>query len=413
MERVLSRFLRYVQVDTQACEGSATYPSTLKQLDLSRMLAEECRQMGLADVTLSEFGIVTATVPSTVDHPAPAIALFAHVDTSPEFSGTGVKPVLHENYNGQDIVLPGDPSRVIRVDVNPMLRQLIGGTIVTSDGTTLLGADDKAGVAAIMAAAEHLMTHPDLPRGPVKLCFTCDEEIGHGVDHVDLAALNAVCGYTLDGDGWGKIDSETFSADGAVVTVQGINTHPSEGKGKMVNALRILSQFIAALPTDQLCPEVTSDREGFLHPYVLEGGVAQATARIILRDFDTARLADHAALLERIAEPLRQQHPRATITIEIRRQYRNMGDGLKKEPRALVLAQEAVRRAGMEPEMSIIRGGTDGSILTERGLPTPNLSTGEHNPHSPLEWTSREELERAVAVLVELAQVWSRERLAP
>lgn len=412
MESVLSRFLRYVQVDTQACEGSATYPSTLKQLDLSRMLAEECRQMGLADVTLSEFGIVTAIVPSTVDHPAPAIALFAHVDTSPEFSGTGVKPVLHENYNGQDIVLPGDPSRVIRVDANPMLRQLTGGTIVTSDGTTLLGADDKAGVAAIMAAAEHLMTHPDLPRGPVKLCFTCDEEVGHGVDHVDLAALNAVCGYTLDGDGWGKIDSETFSADGAVVTVRGINTHPSEGKGKMVNALRILSQFIAALPTEQLCPEVTSDREGFLHPYVLEGGVAQATARIILRDFDTARLADHAALLERIAEPLRQQHPRATISIEIRRQYRNMGDGLQKEPRAIRLAQEAVRRAGMEPEMSIIRGGTDGSILTERGLPTPNLSTGEHNPHSPLEWTSREELERAVAVLVELAQVWSRERLA-
>lgn len=410
MESVLDRFLRYVRIDTQSDEHSTTYPSTAKQFDLCRLLADECRQMGLKDVSLSEFGVVMATVPANVPHSAPAIALVAHVDTSPETSGANVKPIVHANYNGQDIVLPGDPSKVIRVDANPALKDLIGASIVTTDGTTLLGADDKAGVAAIMAAAAYLMTHPEIPRGPIRLCFTCDEEIGRGTDKLDLEALNAVCAYTLDGDGQGHIDCETFSADLAIITVEGINTHPSEGKGKMVNSIRILSQFLARLPQDHLSPETTAEREGFLHPYSIEGGVALSTARIILRDFDTPKLAEYAAMLEGIAADLRPKYPRATIKVETRRQYRNLGDGLKSEPRAVAKAVEATRATGIEPKLSIIRGGTDGSLLTERGLPTPNLSTGEHNPHSPLEWTSREELQRAVDVLVELARAWSSER---
>jgi tripeptide aminopeptidase len=409
MESVLDRFLRYVKVDTQSDENSDTYPSTTKQLDLSRMLADECQNIGLADVSLTEFGIVTATVPATVDHDAPAIAWIAHVDTSPEFSGTNVKPVLHENYDGSDIVLPGDTSRVIRVEENSALKSLIGATLVTTDGTTLLGADDKAGVAAIMAAADWLMNHPEIPHGPIRLCFTCDEEIGRGIDKLDIAGLDAVCGYTLDGEGRGMIDFETFSADGATITVEGVNTHPSEGRGKMVNSLRILSHFIARLPEDYLSPETTSGRDGFIHPYVVEGGVAKAVAKLILRDFDTAKLAEQAALLESIAVELRSAYPRATITVSVRQQYRNLADGLKSEPRAIPRAEQAMKAAGLEPKLSIIRGGTDGSILTERGLPTPNLSTGEHNPHSPLEWTSQEELETAVNVLVELAKAWVTE----
>lgn len=410
MESVLDRFLRYVRIDTQSDEDSASYPSTAKQLDLSRLLAEECRQLGLSDVRLSEFGVVMATVPTNVGHQGPAIAWVAHVDTSPETSGTNVNPILHPDYDGRDIVLPGDPSKVIRVAANPALKSLIGATIVTTDGTTLLGADDKAGVAAIMAAAEFLMAHPDIPRGPVRLCFTCDEEIGRGTDKLDIAALDAVCAYTLDGDGQGLIDCETFSADLAVVTVEGINTHPSEGKGKMVNSIRILSQFLARLPVDQLSPETTADREGFLHPYSVEGGVACSTAKILLRDFDTPKLAEYAGLLRSIAADLMAQHPLAQVRVTTRQQYRNLGDGLKSEPRAVAKAIEAMRATGTEPKLSIIRGGTDGSLLTERGLPTPNLSTGEHNPHSPLEWTSREELQKAVDVLIELARAWSGER---
>jgi tripeptide aminopeptidase len=409
METVLDRFLRYVKVDTQSDDDSDSYPSTTKQLDLSRILADECRNIGLTDVTMSEFGIVTATIPATVDHDAPAIAWIAHVDTSPEFSGTDVKPVLHENYDGNDIVLTGDPSRIIKVEENVALKSLVGATIVTTDGTTLLGADDKAGVAAIMAAADWLMNNLKTQHGPIRLCFTCDEEIGRGIDKLDIASLNAVCGYTLDGEGRGMIDYETFSADGATVTVEGINTHPSEGKGKMVNSLRILSHFLARLPEDHLSPETTDGRDGFIHPYVVEGGVAKATAKIILRDFDTAKLAEQAALLESIAKDLRTAYPKATITVDIREQYRNLADGLKSEPRAIPKAEQAMKAAGLELGLTIIRGGTDGSILTERGLPTPNLSTGEHNPHSPLEWTSKEELETAVNVLVELAKVWGSE----
>jgi tripeptide aminopeptidase len=409
MESLLDRFCRYVRIDTQADENTGTYPSSPGQLELGRLLVAELQAMGLADVAQDEHGIVLATLPATHrtwDRP-PTIAFIAHLDTSPETSGKGVKPIVHRDYDGRDLVLPGDPSKVIRVSDNPELLTMKGKTLVTTDGTTLLGADDKAGIAVIMEAAAHLAAHPELQRGPIRICFTCDEEIGHGVDHLDLKKLDAVAGYTLDGGGVGEIDGETFSADLAVVTIRGINIHPSIGKGRMVNAVRLAGAFLERLPWQGLSPETTDGREGFLHPYRIEGGVAEATLRILVRDFDTSRLAEHAALLRHAAALLQAEHPRARIDVQITPQYRNMAEGLVKEPRALTFAEEAMRRVGLEPKRTIVRGGTDGSRLTELGLPTPNLSTGEHNLHSPLEWTCLEEMATAVRVLVELAKVWA------
>jgi tripeptide aminopeptidase len=410
MDTLLDRFVRYARLDTQASEFSTSYPSTAKQLELCGLLARECVEIGLQGVSKSEFGVVTASLPATVSHAAPGIAWFAHVDTSPEFTAENVNPIVHRNYRGDDLELPADPARVIRTAENPALKKLVGGTIITADGTTLLGADDKSGIAVIMTAAAHLAAHPEIPHGPIRVCFTCDEEIGHGVDHVEMDRLGVVCGYTLDSEGSGRVDGETFSADLAIVTVTGVNTHPSVGKGVMVNALKIMSEFIGRLPSESLCPETTDGREGFLHPYQLSGGVATASVRIILRDFETPRLLEHAARLESIAAELRKRYPRAQIGIEIVKQYRNMRDGMGKEPRAMAKAIEATRAAGLEPELAIIRGGTDGAVLTERGLPTPNLSAGQHNPHSPLEWTSLEEMQKAVDVLIELAKAWGRER---
>jgi len=424
MDPLLDRFLRYVRLDTQSDETSTTYPSTAKQQVLSRMLAEECRAMGLVDVSLDESGIVMATVPGTTPQPSPTIAWVAHVDTSPEYTANHVNPQVVTDYFGHDLVLPGDPGKVIRVAENPELKTVLGHTLITTDGNTLLGGDDKAGVAVIMQAAAELMQchrhgpcdenaphaeREDYTHCPVRLVFTCDEEIGRGTDKLDLAKINATCAYTLDGGGQSKIDSETFSADQALVTVHGINTHPSIGKGTMVNAIRILSDFLSRLPTSRLSPETTDDREGFIHPYHIEGGVSEASARLILRDFETAALTDQAALLESIARSLRAEHPRARIEIQIKRQYRNMRDGLVREPRAIAKAQAAVRAIGLEPEMTIIRGGTDGSLLTEKGLPCPNLSCGQHNPHSPLEWASLDEMRTAVNVLVALAKEWGKQ----
>lgn len=410
MDTLLDRFLRYVKVDTQSDETSPSFPSTKKQLDLSRMLCEECEQLGLEDVTISEYGIVMATIPGTVEGEVPAIGWVAHVDTSPEFSGTNVKPVVHENYDGSDLVLPGDSSRVLRVSEEPRLKEMVGKTVITTDGTTLLGADDKSGVAVMMSAAAQLMSDRSIAHGPIRLCFTCDEEIGRGIEKLDLDVFGVCCAYTLDSDGSGRIDSETFSADQAVITVRGVNTHPSVGKGVMVNAIRILSDLISSLPTETLSPETTDGRDGFIHPYHIEGGVAEASARLILRDFETEKLAEYAGLLDSLAQPLREKYPRAEIMVDVHKQYRNMRDGLVKEPRALEKAIEATRAAGLEPNLNIIRGGTDGSLLTEKGLPTPNLSSGQHNPHSPLEWTTVEEMEKAVDVLVQLAILWGQER---
>jgi tripeptide aminopeptidase len=406
MESLLERFCRYVRIDTQADDTARTYPSSAGQLELGRLLVTELHALGLADAAQDEHGIVMATIPATRKPHGPVIAWIAHVDTSPETSGRGVKPILHRHYQGGDLVLPGDPSKVISVNANPELTALRGKTLITTDGTTLLGADDKAGVAVIMEAAGHLAAHPEIPHGPVRVCFTCDEEIGHGVDHVDLAKLGAHVSYTLDGGGTGEVDVETFSADLATVTVTGVNIHPAIAKGRMINAVRIAGAFLDRLPWRTLSPESTAEREGFLHPYRLEGGVAAVTLRILLRDFDTPKLADKAQLLRDVARLLEMEHPGARIAVQVAPQYRNMAQGLAKEPRAVSFAEEAMRRVGLEPRRTIVRGGTDGSRLTEMGLPTPNLSCGEHNLHSPLEWTCLEEMAIAVRGLVELAQIW-------
>ncbi|TMQ33932.1 MAG: peptidase T [Planctomycetota bacterium] len=395
MDSLLDRFCRYVRVDTQADEKSTTYPSTPGQLELGRIVLEELKAMGLRDAAQDEFGIVMATIPATSPKPCPAIALIAHFDTSPETSGHNVKPVVHKDYDGKDIVLPGDRSKVLRVGDNPELAALKGQTIL----------------AVIMETAAYLTSHRDIPHGPIRLCFTCDEEVGHGVDHIDLKKLGASVGYTLDGGGVGEIDVETFSADLAVVIVRGVNIHPSIGKGRMVNAVRLAGMFLDRLPRQTLSPETTAEREGFLHPYRIEGGVAEVTMRVLLRDFDTPRLAEKADLLRAVARTIEMEFPPARIDVAVSSQYRNMADGLSREPRAVAFAEEAMRRAGLTPKRTIVRGGTDGSRLTELGLPTPNLSTGEHNLHSPLEWTCLEEMATAVKVLVELAQVWTKETL--
>jgi len=407
METLLDRFCRYVKIDTQADEAAGKYPSSPGQLELGKLLVQELRDIGLRDAVQDENGIVMATLPATTAKPAPVIAWIAHVDTSPETTGKGVKPIVHRNYDGNDIVLPGDPSKVIRVADNPDLAPWRGKTVITTDGTTLLGADNKAGVAVIVETAAYLSAHPEIPHGPIRICFTCDEEIGHGVDHIDLKKLGAVVGYTLDGGGHSEIDGETFSADLAIVTIKGINIHPAIARGRMVNAVRIAGAFLDRLPQRLLAPEVTADRDGFLHPYRIEGGVAETTMRILLRDFDTPKLAEQAELLRGVARLLMAEYPQAKIDVQVTNQYRNMADGLKKEPRAVAFAEAAMKRAGLTPKLTIVRGGTDGSRLTEIGLPTPNLSTGEHNLHSPLEWTCLEEMELAVKVLVELGQVWA------
>ena len=403
--RLLARFLRYVQVDTTAATESTTYPSSPGQLELGRILAEELRGMGAADVEHDEHGLVWATVPSTIDGKTPIVALNAHVDTSPETTGKNVRPQVIPKYAGGDIVLPADPTKVIRIADNPELTSLVGKALITTDGTTLLGSDDKSGVAVIMELANHLLEHPEVPHGPVRILFTCDEEIGHGVDHVDLNKLAADVCYTLDGSGADEIDVETFSADMAIVHVRGINIHPSIGKGRMVNAVKAAALFLDKLPRE-ISPEMTDGRDGFLHPFTIEGGVAEVKLRVLLRDFAAADLVKKAELLRGIAEETEGAFPGCRVEIQVVKQYRNLGEGLAKEPRAVAYAAEALRRLGREPRLTIIRGGTDGSQLTEKGLPTPNLSTGEHNPHSPLEWTCLEEMTAACEMLVELVQVW-------
>jgi tripeptide aminopeptidase len=405
-DRLLDRFLRYVRIDTTASDAD-TYPSSSGQLELGRLLVAELHALGLADAEQDAHGIVMATVPATAYRPVPAVALCAHLDTSPETTGAGVRPQVVRDYDGRDLLLPGAADQVLRAADNPELAGLIGRTIITTDGTTLLGADDKAGVAVIMELAAWLVEHPRAPHGPLRLVFTCDEEIGRGVDHIDLERVGAAVCYTLDGDGADGIDAETFSADLALVTVRGINIHPSIGKGKMINAVRAAAAFVERLPRDRLSPETTAGRDGFLHPYHVEGGVAEVSLRVLLRDFETAALADQAALLRRAAGDVEAAFSGVRIEFAFREQYRNLREGLATDPRAVAYAQEALRRLGRVPRMEVIRGGTDGSRLTALGLPTPNLSTGEHNPHSPLEWTCLEEMAAAVEGLVSLAEVWA------
>ncbi|HTY61636.1 MAG TPA: peptidase T [Acidobacteriota bacterium] len=409
-DTVLDRFLRYVAIDTQSSEESTTYPSTEKQWNLLKLLAGELGQLGLTDVTLDEYGYVMATLPGNVPekHPAfgkvPVVGLIAHVDTSPSTSGAGVKPQVIE-YKGGDIVLPGDSSVVITETENPELKQNIGKTIVTTDGTTLLGADDKAGVAIIMTAVQSLVANPKLIHGDIRIGFTPDEEVGTGTKYFDIKKFGAQFAYTVDGDTPGELNKETFSADSAIIIVHGRNIHPGTAKGIMVNSIRAVADIIVRLPKD-IAPETTEGYEPYIHPHNLQGEEETSTLKILLRDFETAGLAKLKKKLEQIIEEVKPLHPKARIELQIIESYRNMREGLKKDPRVLDCLWEAAKRAGLEPKWVPIRGGTDGSRLTEIGLPTPNIFTGGKNYHGKTEWVSLAGMESSVQTVMHLAQVW-------
>lgn len=400
------RFLRYVQIDTQSDEANQTTPSTASQLDLLRLLADELRQMGASDVRLTDYACVLATVPGNQPH-APAVAFLAHVDTATDFSGSGVKPIVHRNYQGGPITLPDDPAQVLTPENSRFLSGQIGEDLVTASGTTLLGADDKAGVAIIMTLAANLLAHPEIPHGDVRVCFTPDEEVGRGTEGLRLEDLAADVAYTLDGGEAGEITYETFSADKAVVTITGVSIHPGDAKGKMVNALTLAAQLLLALPQDTLTPATTSEKEGFIHPYKLSGSTAQAEIHFILRDFEREGLAAHGARLREVCDRLRVAEPRAGIDCQITPQYRNMRYWLEDNMKPVELAVAAIEQAGISPIIRPIRGGTDGSRLTERGLPTPNLFTGMHNIHGPLEYVSLQDMARATQVCLNLVQLWA------
>jgi len=408
MTGVLDRFLRYVRYDTQSDESSRTCPSTGKQLVLLRDLAAELRSIGAVDASIDEHGYVMATIPATIARPdVPTIGFIAHVDTSPEMSGAGVKPIVHRTYDGRDLVLPDAPDVVLRANEIPELAGQMGHDIVTASGTTLLGADNKAGVAEIMTAAQLLLAHQDIAHGPLRVAFTPDEEIGRGTEHFDVARFGAAYAYTVDGGCRGEIESETFAADAMTVTFQGVNTHPGFATGRMVNAIKAAAAFIASLPADRLSPETTAGYDGFVHPYLLNASVDRTSVKLIVRDFVTAGLKDKELLLSRLAHEAASRHPGATMQIVVEEQYRNMREILDRHPVVVAHAREAIRRAGLEPQSRPIRGGTDGSRLSFMGLPTPNLFAGEHNFHSRYEWTSVQDMEKAVEVIVNLAQVWA------
>jgi tripeptide aminopeptidase len=404
---VLDRFLHYVTIDTRADDSSQTCPTTPGQLDLMRVLESELRAIGVTDVSIDEHGYLMATIPPTVPQSVPVIGFIAHVDTSPEMPGAGVKPLVHRSWDGSDIVLPDDTTAVLRATDIPELAAQIGNDIVTASGTTLLGADDKAGVAAIVGAAEYLMTHPDVPHGTVRIAFTPDEEIGRGANHFDVARFGAVCAYTLDGGAAGELEYESFSADVMRVTFVGFNTHPGFAAGTMVNSIKAAARFIDSLPADVLSPETTSGYDGFVHPYHLDAAVDRTTVRVLLRDFVTAALSDKAALVGRAARKAGDAFG-AAVEIDRQEQYRNMREVLDRHPEVVQRAREALQRIGLTTIERPIRGGTDGSRLSFMGLPAPNLFTGEHNFHSRLEWTSRQELELAARAIVEIAREWSR-----
>jgi tripeptide aminopeptidase len=404
---VLDRFLRYVLYDTQSREGSDTYPSTPGQLLLLRDLAGELAALGLTDVVMDEHGYVSATIPATTSKPdVPVIGFVAHVDTSPEMSGAGVKPIVHRAYDGRDLTLPDAHSAVLRIAEWPYLRECLGHDIVTASGTTLLGADNKAGVAEIMAAAEYLVAHPEIAHGAIRIAFTPDEEIGQGTRSFDVARFGAVCAYTIDGGERGELEYESFSADAMSITFKGFNTHPGFAKGRMVNAIKLAARFIDRLPGNRLSPETTDGREGFVHPYALSAGVDATTVRFIVRDFVTAELLEKEAWLESLAREVAGEVTGASVEVVVEEQYRNMREVIDRHPRVVEYARDALRRAGITPREHPIRGGTDGSRLSFMGLPTPNLFAGEQNFHSRLEWVSVQDMEKAVETIIELSRVW-------
>jgi tripeptide aminopeptidase len=403
---VTERFLRYVVIDTQSDPSSPTCPSTEKQKDLGRLLAAELKAIGLADAHLDAHGYVYATIPATSDKKVPVICFCSHMDTSPDCSGANVKPQMVRNYRGGDIALPADPAQVIRLADYPELDNQIGNDIITTDGTTLLGADNKAGVAEIMDAAQFLVRNPQLKHGTIKILFTPDEEIGRGVDKADLKKLGADFAYTMDGETAGTIEDETFSADGATIIIDGVSTHPGFAKGKMEHAIKIAAAIVDRLPKNTCSPETTEGREGFLHPIGISGALEQVTLSFIVRDFAEAGLKEKEALLEGIVKDVLKNYPRSSYRMEIKEQYRNMKVVIDRHPEIVDHAVEAIRRAGLKPVRGSIRGGTDGARLSFMGLPCPNIFAGEHAFHSRLEWVSRQDMEAAVRTIVHLAMIW-------
>ncbi|GAB4025240.1 peptidase T [Spirosoma gilvum] len=403
----IERFLRYVQIDTQSDPQSTANPSTAKQKDLSRLLVDELHQMGIPDAELDEWGYVYATIPANTDKTTvPTICFCSHVDTSPDVTGEGVKPIIHANWNGADIALPDDPNQVIRVADHPDLQHQIGNDIITASGTTLLGADNKAGVAEIMDAAHYLLTHPEVKHGRIRLLFTPDEEVGRGTEKVDIEKLGADFGYTIDGEALGTLEDETFSADAVKITIQGVSTHPGFAKGKLENALKIAADLLATLPKNALSPETTEDKAGFVHPNRLEGNQDQTVLEFIIRDFTEVGLQEKELYLQNRLNDVLKNYPGSSAQFVVKEQYRNMKNVLDQHPAVVDNALEAIRRSGLSAERRSIRGGTDGSRLSFMGLPCPNIFAGEHAFHSRLEWVSVQDMQKAVEVIVNVAQVW-------
>jgi tripeptide aminopeptidase len=403
-----SRFLRYVTYDTQSDEQSESYPSTPKQLVLLNQLVRELKDLGIVETAIDQYGYVTATIPASPGkEDIPAIAFIAHVDTSPEVSGANVTPIVHRAYDGRDLVLPDDPSVVLREADNPDLAEQRGNDIITASGTTLLGSDDKSGVAEIMAAAEYLVAHPEIAHGPVKLAFTPDEEVGRGTQYFDVNKFGARYAYTLDGAKVGDLEIENFSADALTVAFNGFNAHPGYAKGRMVSALKLAAEFIHRLPRHGLSPETTDGYDGYVHPHTLHGGVERATVKVLLRDFTTQGLDEKAKMLSELAAEIIRPHPPASVDVQRQESYRNMKEVLDRHPEVVEHAKVGIERAGLTPRFRQIRGGTDGSRLSFMGLPTPNLFAGEHNLHSRLEWTSVQDMDKAVHVIIEICRSWA------
>ena len=402
---VTERFLRYVQIDTQSDPLSKSFPSTEKQKDLGRLLIQELHEIGITDTEMDEHGYVFATIPSNTTKEVPVICFCSHMDTSSDCSGTGVKPIIHMHYDGDDIELPED-NTIIKTALHPYLASKIGDDIITAAGNTLLGADDKAGVAEIMDAAHYLMAHPEIKHGSIRILFTPDEEVGRGVEKLDMSKLGATFGYTLDGGELGSLEDESFSADAAKIVIEGVSVHPGTAKDKLVSAIKIASEIVDALPKDSLSPETTEDRQGFIHPVRVSGIVEHAEIDFILRDFVTAKLKDHAAFLQNILDAVMPNYPTASAKLTVTEQYRNLKEVLNLHPQVTDYAEEAIRRAGVEPLKMIIRGGTDGSRLSFMGLPCPNIFTGEMALHSKYEYVSIQDMQKAVQTIVHLAQVW-------
>jgi tripeptide aminopeptidase len=403
------RFLKYVTFDTRSDPYSETCPSTEKQKDLGKLLVAELLAMGVKDAELNELGYVYATIPANSVKPVPVICFCSHMDTSPDCSGENVKPLVHPNYAGGNIVLPDDPAQVIKPADHPHLKEQVGNDIITASGTTLLGADNKAGIAEIMDAAYFLISHPQIKHGEIKILFTPDEEIGRGVDRVDLKKLGAQFAYTVDGEVRGSLEDETFSADAGMLKIKGVSAHPGFAKGKMESAIKIASEIVAFLPKEKLSPESTEGKEGFIHPVAISGSVEEATIEFIIRDFDTDELQKHARIIALIAEEVLDRYPRSSFSLQIKEQYRNMKQVLDKHPKVVEFARKAIAAAGLEPKLQSIRGGTDGARLSFMGLPCPNIFAGEHAFHGKQEWVSVQDMQKAVETIVNLARIWHDE----